>query len=686
MKTRKSLSVDAALSRAKSLLKRGDAEGARTLYNDVLERFPGNRRVQEALASLGAGAGGTRVASPGLTREEFDRVVALLQRGDAKAARESAAALLSRYPAFPPLLNLAGGIEATLGNHEQAAGHYRRALAADAGFGDAHNNLAAALLELGDVAGALRHAAEAVRIAPANPAARVNLGNARLRAQDYADATAAYEEALRLQPAHPDAHSNLASALIFLNRPGDAVVHAREAIRLRPGFVEANLHLGEALTAVGEYGEAEAAFRAALAARPEYRRALAGLAVAMRRAGRYDEAIATFEETLRLRPDAILARLHLGEIKRDLGREAEAEELFREVLDREPGNALAFFNLSFMKKLKADDPLLAAMESTLAGGEETYDDEERVTIGFALAKVYEDGGRDDEAFEQYAAANRLKRATLRYDVESFRHVADRIRETFAAAPDPAPAALSGEKPRPVFIVGMPRSGTTLVEQILASHSAVFGGDELQLLGPICEPDFVRGPVPASRYADPHWLETVRGRYLEGLRKVDADHAVVTDKMPFNYLWIGAILAAMPEARIIHLRRDPVAVCWSNYRTRFAGDNIWFSWDLADLADYYRIYHQTMAFMRQRYPGRFLDLDYEALTENPEEEARRLVAYCGLDWEPACLDFHKTERAVKTASVHQVRQGIYKGSSKSWKRFEKHLAPLIERLGDLVDSD
>ena len=224
---------------------------------------------------------------------------------------------------------------------------------------------------------------------------------------------------------------------------------------------------------------------------------------------------------------------------------------------------------------------------------------------------------------------------------------------------------------------MPRSGTTLAEQILASHSQVYGAGEMEAMNKAIHAEF-NPDGRGYRFAlSEDALAGIRRRYLASLAGLKTSRPVVIDKMPLNFRWLGFILEAIPEARIVNLARDPIAVCWSIFKTYFPTSGLGFAYDLTDLAAYYRMHEDLMAFWRQRYPGRIFDLNYERLTEDQEGQTRALLDYCGLAWEDACFDFHLTERTVRTASATQVRRKMYRGSSNAWKSYETHLRPLIQ---------
>ncbi len=271
----------------------------------------------------------------------------------------------------------------------------------------------------------------------------------------------------------------------------------------------------------------------------------------------------------------------------------------------------------------------------------------------------------------------MRKEKLQYDISSARAQFAKLKSTFS---EDVPAlnvlkeSEGAKGQQPIFILGMPRSGTTLVEQILASHSQVYGAGELVLLD-----QSVNTIEWNSTRLSSDQLQSIRKSYLTGLSKIGASERYITDKMPLNFWWIGFIFAATPEAKIIHVKRDARATCWSNFKHYFSRDGTGFAYDLQDVTEYYKIYIDLMVFWHEMFPGRIYDLNYEALTVHQEDEIRNLLDYLGLSWEDQCLGFHKTERVVRTASAAQVRQKMYQGSSEEWRKYEKHLEPMVELL-------
>jgi len=305
----------------------------------------------------------------------------------------------------------------------------------------------------------------------------------------------------------------------------------------------------------------------------------------------------------------------------------------------------------------------------------TPDSTEAIVLGFALAKIHDDLGEYDEAFQLLSECNSNHRRNKTDTIEDVRDTIAAVKQLFTD--QQVQPLFESTYYQPFFIVGLPRSGTSLVEQILATHSKVVGGGELKLIGQWSF-GFLKLYSSNQELVElNNYLPELRAHYVNGLKTLTGNK-YVTDKMPVNFLWLGFIAAAFPRAKIIHTVRDPMATCWSMYKTAFVGTSNGYACDLADIGEFYMLYADLMAFWRERIPGIY-DLDYEALTIAPETQARALLEYCELPWEPGVMEFHNNTREVQTASWADVKRPIYRGSSAAWKNYEKYLGPLKSRL-------
>ena len=460
----------------------------------------------------------------------------------------------------------------------------------------------------------------------------------------------------------------------------------RQAIGRDPARHVSWINLAHALTALGEERAAETCLERALTVRPDSVIALHGLGGLYQRTNRAEAAAALFRRAVELQPGFMPARVALVGACIDLGRFEEAGKLLDaggEARDR----AVSALYQADLHGDRADAPL-SELEQRLT--EARLSEHEKNLFHFSLGRGYLARGDAERGMAYLHRGNRAWRERFHYELAEDAAFMQRIaavfdRDFFAAAAD------GGGCPSevPVFILGMPRSGTTLVEQILASHSQVHGGGELPDIGALAcglgELDGERRGFPeAARAVPPAAWRDLGQAYGTGLRLRGPGARRVTDKMPHNFLYIGLIHRLLPRARIILCRRDPVDVCLSCYMQRFDKPHN-YAYDLADLGGYYRLYDRLMAHWRQVLPGRWLEVRYEALVAAPEVETRRLLDWCGLSWEAGCLAFHRNPRPVHTASVMQVRQPIYRDAVRRWKRLEGHLGPLLEALGPLVEA-
>lgn len=439
----------------------------------------------------------------------------------------------------------------------------------------------------------------------------------------------------------------------------------RQMLQDYPESVLVSNVLGSALQAQGKFEDAVEAFDDAIRLMPDFAEAHSNRGNALKGLGRLQESVASYDKAIELKPDLADAWHNRANALKDQGQLGEAISSYEEAVRIRPGFAEAHRSLCALKTFEAGDPQIEIMERLLA--ETALHESGRTEILFALAKAQEDLGEHDRCFEYLEQGNRLRKQALKYSIDEDAGLFARIRE-LASTEIGVASVMEPVSVTPLFIVGMMRSGTSLVEQILASHSDVHGAGELETMNQLI--------LPGLSSVD---IDAVRTGYLDGLSALGAREKIITDKMPLNFRWIDIILAALPEARVIHVTRDPRAVCWSIFKHYFPDEGNAYAYDLQDLVEYYALYADLMSLWRERHADRIYDLSYEALTENQEQETRELLSFCDLEWQDQCLDFHETRRAVKTISATQVRRKMYQGSSEAWRNYERHLQPLIDGL-------
>ena len=682
------MSIPEALSRAHAHWNAGQADQAELLCRRVLAAWPGQADALHLLGLMAHAYGNLDLAI-GHLREACTapRAPAIYSSNLAEMCRQ----------------------KGLLAEGEEAA---RRAVAMDPALVSGWNNLGILLQEAGKFAESLECLERVIALQPDWAEAHNNLANTSRRLCRMDRAEAHYRQALALNPAYAEAHSNLAFLLSTQGRYDEAAAAAQQAIELSPRLVDAYLNLAEvemsrhhhqaalraldmlaafapqhpaalvarakALKQVERLDEALVCARHALALAPKSAEAHNTLATVLQSLGQTDEALAHFERAALL-PGAVAEEALVGRatLLMEAGRRDDAQAAFDRALGVFPGSVPALAGRADARTFRTGDPDIAALEACLAEGERRSLTD-RITAHFALGKAYLDIQEPTRAFHHFDAGNRQKRSTFAYDDAATGQWMARIADTFTPELHARLQGTGEPSALPVFIVGMPRSGTTLIEQIVSSHPQVTGAGELSALRLVVEgsglfPDRVPGMTGEE-------AARLGREYLSRVTPLAEGRARLVDKMPANFLYAGLIPLMLPGARIIHARRDPVDTCLSCYTKLFSGEQQ-FTYDQSELGTFYRRYERLMAHWREVLPpGFFIEVDYEAVVDNLEDEARRLVDFMGLPWNDACLNFHGNRRVVRTASVNQVRQPIYKTSKGRWRAYAGYLGPLLDALG------
>jgi tetratricopeptide (TPR) repeat protein len=604
---------------------------------------------------------------------ELQKLVTLYNQGRIDEALVSANELLAANPRDAMLHNMAGVLSARLSSYEDALEHYDKALIFRPDYAEASNNRGNTLASLGRFDDAIASFRRALEKMPDYVAAHNNLGSALHAAGRYGEAVQSLQQALRLKPDYAEAHNNLGNSLAAIGRHDDAIRSFSSALRYQPTLAQAHVGMGRALNELGYHREAIGSIRKGIELDGRSATWHNDLGNAFSDFGNPDEAVQSYRAALALDPEMPQIHSNLGNVLCDLGRYDDAAASYETALQLQPNFAEAHFNLSVIRSFSESDTRFERLQALAQTP--TLSESDRCYLNFALGKAYEDIGDLDQSFVYLQEGNRLRKAILAYDIGTDRAQIEQIRSLNVPKLEETDEAVAN--PRPIFIVGMPRSGTTLAEQILASHSDVHGAGELRTAARILEPLLRHLESQRNTKVDAAVISRLRKEYLYETRLISEGAPVVVDKMPGNFRFVNLLLAAFPEARVVNMKRNPVATCWSMYKRLLNGNG--FTNDLQDLGEYYVLYDELMADWRERFPERVFELDYEILTENQAAESRRLLEYCGLPWEDACLEFHKTQRTVRTASGNQVRQKMYTGSSEAWRKYENHLGPLLSAL-------
>lgn len=624
----------ALLLAAKQAHQRGDVAAAEPAYRAALALDGRNPGAQYGLGMLllQTDRPGEAVECLRVTHEVDPGNMAVLhalgvamavagQTGDAVAIFRD---LAERAPQAVPVLSTLGHLLLGLGLNEEAAGVLQRAAA----------------------------------LAPDSVPVLTDLAQALSSLKRYEDALVCHQHLVTLDPDEAANHNNLGLTLLMLGRPADAMAHFTRAVECDPAMLVALLNGGNALNDLGAPDDAVQWFEKALAQDARFIPALAGIAAARRMQGRFDEARAAYEKAVALQPD--VAGLHLA--------------------------------LALIAPFVPEDRRLAPLEA-LARKADSMAAMEQSCVFFALSKAHMDLHLPEQALPLLHRANAYKRAITAYDEAATLEDMARIAGPFDAGFMAAQAGGGEPSDLPVFVLGIPRSGTSLVEQIIASHPDAFGAGELDDLAtclfPGIAPDtlLLRTPELAPDNLSPERLRQVGAAYVERLRAHCPPERMVrrvVDKMPGNFRFVGHIHLALPQARIIHVRRDPRDVCLSAYALLFKRP-LDYSYDLAELGRYWKAYDALMARWRAVLPdGVMLEVRYEDLVTDFDHVARQIIAFCGLPWDAHCADFYRTDRLVRSASAQQVRQPLYADSVGRWRAYANGLAPLLDALGPLAD--
>ena len=649
-----------SIRRAHAALRAGRAATAEAWLRALEARFPGE---VNCLWLLGAAL---------LDEERISASIETLERV-LMAAPEFADARVDLARAY----RRAGGADkarAEVRRVLQAQPHHHRAWLA---YGDT-------LVDLGKYEEA-RVAFERARLTDPQRA-RIEKATTALLADERREAEELFRDILREDPSHVAALCGLAALSLAATRAQDAARLLRHALKQSAWVPLAYRGLGPALVQLGRLKEAEAAARYLEKIEPESPQTWVMMAAVATRLMRQEEALEAYERAAQLKPDEVGLRMSAGHVQKTLGRRRDSEASYKAALQMDPGRAEAYWSLADLKNYAFSDEEIAAMQRLLASDKRERSNEAQ--LHFALGRAFEQRADYEQAFAHYAEGNSLRRLDAPFDIDGFERRSARIRAFFDEGFFAARPGSGDPSSAPIFIVGLPRSGSTLIEQILASHSQVEGTMELpNILNMVGQFD----DVAASRDGYPETvgrasaaqLAALGRRYLEETAALRSGRAHFTDKLPNNFSHIGLIHAILPDAAIIDARRHPMDACFSTFKQHFAEGQT-FSYDLTDLGRYYRCYLSLMDHWDRALPGRVLHVQYEELVREPEANIRRLLEHCGLPYEAACLSFHETRRPVRTASAEQVRQPLYSSGVGYWRHFERQLEPLRQTLGDCLE--
>ena len=612
---------------------------------------------------------------------------ALMKQKRLDEAEEKIRFALDLEPDFPQLHEDLGSVLALRGDYEGAIPHFENAIQREPSLAAPHKKLADALI----AAGRGKEADEFFKAFLDKAPGKKLVADAIIQVQEgnTEEAIKILRRVLKANPDNVDAMRYLAAA--FLKEKvnlADAEALLRRASQIAPAYIEVLMLLGSALMDRNKFREAAKVFDKVILQQPKNDAAWAGLGQAFARGDQTEEAADAFARSIALNPKVPLVQLSQGHILKTLGRQEEALECYREAIRLRPTFGEAYWSMANLKIFKFEDAEVAEMEKQVKEGE--FSDSTEAHFRFALGKAYEDKRDYDRAWHYYHSANQRQRLLVKYDPVETEVQHAQLMEVFSKDFLDEQSGHGCEAPDPIFIVGLPRSGSTLVEQILASHSMVEGTAELPILGKIAgsigryRPDGVVFPLATRDLRKQDWAAYGK-QYIETSREHRfTDAPLFTDKLPNNFSLIGLVHLILPNAKIINARRHPIDCCLGNYKQLW-GKGQHFTYDALELAEYYKEYHKLMTHWHETLPGKVLDVHYEDTVGDLEGQVRRILEHCGLPFEEQCVRYYETDRAIKTASSEQVRQPIYKGALGRWRLYEKDLDIWKEELAAIVDE-
>lgn len=650
-------------------------------------------------------------------KDRYDHALGTLRAGDADEAELICRRTLPEFGRDPNILCLMGEICLSQRRPQEAKNLYTEVLGRHPGFPRALEGMGLSLLADRNAADASEFLLKAVAAAPGRSKTRLALARALAESGHYEESEKAIKEAYELDPRH--AALNKAEIALTENRLEEAEKQLREilstepenikalrmlasiameamrfrparkmlerAVELNPGFVPAwndlaNLHMKQ-----DRYEPALEAVQHALQIDSKMVHSWVVKGNILSRAQRYEESLEAYREGLAISPRAAGALSGMAHVLKTIGRQEESIDAYRKCIRAHPAHGEAYWSLANLKTFRFDEEEVRVMQKMV--DDTALADEPKVNFFLSLGKHYDSEKEFDRAFEYYRRGNDLRRENEIYDPVQTQVVHDRIIEVFSRDFLEEKAGWGDPDPAPILIVGLPRSGSTLIEQILASHSLVEGTMELPDLSRITAELSKRSPgrmeyPEAVSGLDEKTAEAMGQSYLQSTMRYRTDRPYFIDKMPNNFSHIGFLHMVLPNAKVIDARRHPLDSCLGSYKQLFFKGQS-FTYEQFELGHYYLQYRRMMDHWAEVLPGKVLEVNYEQMVFDQENQTRRLLEYCGLPWEEQCLRFYETERAINTASSEQVRQPIYTGAVNFWRNYEKHLGELIETLEPLL---
>ena len=559
------------------------------------------------------------------------------------------------------------------GRLEEAEKLYQKILDTEPTNLDANKNLSILLHKLGRLDEAEASCKKTIELKPDFIECYYDLGNILYQLGKLDEAEKNYRKVTELKPDHIEAYYNLGIVLQQVGKIHESMASFKKTIELKPDYAEAHSNLGAILKDLNKFEEAELSCRKAIEFNPNFADAHNNLGIVLFKLLKNNEAVVSFKKAIEFKPDFVEAYNNLATIYYKLVNINEAEACLKKAIELNPNYATAYYSLSIIKTFKKEEKYL--IQAHKLSQDQSLTDKDRCYIFFTLAKAYEDLNQLDSSFKYYVEGNKLHKKISNYDINHDIKRFDQLKKAHESIKKNCLKDTNQENDiRPIFIVGMPRSGTTLIEQIISSHSKVMGGGEISHFHNFGD-EIARG----ISKLDNNKLLNLREKYLQKIRALSNGSPIITDKMPANFMYISLIYSVFPMAKIVHVKRNPAATCWGNYKLLFSKTIEGYNNSLDDLVAYYKLYQDLMQFWNKKYIDKIYNLNYETLTMNQEDETKKLIQFLDLEWEDECLAPQNNKRIAHTASDMQVRQKVYSGSSEKWKKFEPFLNGIFDNF-------
>ena len=598
-------------------------------------------------------------------------------QGDIAGAKKKCNLVLKKISDNSEANYLASIISRSSRDLKKALFHINKAIEKDPGNAAFYNERGLIFQESENFEQAYASFIQAIEIMPDNADYFYNLGNAMFMNSSFAEAEEVLHKVISINPQYIEAYKILGLSLHLQGKIAETIETYKIALQIKPDCFDIVFNYGDLLRSLGRYEIALGLFQRALMIEPDHVLTLNKLGETCVGLNEYDRAYDYYLMANRIEPDNTKSLVGMTAVSLFRGDYQLVEKQCREVLKLDPTSSISYLSLSSLKDCVTDDDI-KAMESIYGNAKKNLD---KINLNFALGKSYEHKQDYDKAFDYFTKGNLLQHSDKQFDVADVKEKFETVKQVFNQEFVSEHQGMGYRDESPIFIIGMPRSGTSLVEQILSSHPEVSGKGELPYISElantyksdmnICYPDNIRGITENE-------LKELGERYIKKRKYTHENNRFIVDKLPHNFLFAGFIHLILPDAKIIHCRRNPIDTCKSIFTNHFTKRHPYSS-DLINLAEYYRLYQSLMEHWRSVMSDSMFEIEYESLIDDQEKSTRALLEHCNLKWDEACMSFHKTKRITKTLSASQVRRPIYQSSVNSWKPYEKQLKPLLDIL-------